>query len=199
MKIIISDNKRKTKLPDVMRAAIHLFVKKGIDGTTIKDIAKEAGVAEGSLYRHFKSKEALAWHLFSAHLAQFTGELMSKVYPLPTAQARVRKFVEESFAAYEEDPELYSYLILREHSELDAYAQNFTHPGNVVLKIIEDGQTSGEIRAGEPYVLGSLFVGSVIRVCVVKMYGNLKTPLHDHISLVSDSIWDMLKNSEKKD
>src|SRR5687767_1307036 len=147
MNIIIDDNKKNTRLPDVMRAAIHLFVKKGIHGATIKDIAKEAGVAEGSLYRHFKSKEDLAWHLFSTHLSQFTADLMTRVYPLSTAKARVRKFVEESFAAYEEDPELYSYLILREHSELAQYAQNYVHPGNVVIKIIEDGQKSGEIRA----------------------------------------------------
>src|ERR1044071_9952993 len=150
MNFIISDRKQKTKLPDIMRTAIHLFVKKGIDGTTIKDIAKEAKVAEGALYRHFKSKDDLAWHLFSTHLNQFTADLMAKVYPEPTAEKRIRKFVEESFAAYEQDPELYSYLILQEHSELEKYTQSYMHPGHVLMKIIEDGQKSGEIRAGEP-------------------------------------------------
>src|SRR3954463_3105471 len=113
MNFIISEHKQKTRLPDIMRTAIHLFVKKGIDGTTIKDIAREARVAEGALYRHFKSKEALAWDLFTTHLNRFTAELMSRVYPEPTAERRIRRFVAESFAAYEEDPELYSYLIIR--------------------------------------------------------------------------------------
>src|ERR1017187_6228654 len=107
MNIIIDKAKEHTKLPAVMRAALHLFVKKGIDGTTIKDIAREAKVAEGTLYRHFKSKDDLAWHLFRAPLQQFTQELESKVFAEQNAQARVRKFVEESFAAYESDPELY--------------------------------------------------------------------------------------------
>jgi AcrR family transcriptional regulator len=197
MNIIIDKKKENTKLPVVMRAAVHLFVKKGIDGTTIKDIAREAGVAEGSLYRHFKSKDDLAWHLFSAHLNQFTADLMSKVYSKPTAQERIQTFIEESFAAYESDPELYSYLILREHSELDKYAQNYVHPGNVVMKIIEDGQKSGEIRLGEPYVLGSLFVGGVIRVCVVKMYGNISKDLREYAADVSAAIWTMLRAPEK--
>src|SRR5438445_3523370 len=105
MNIILDQSKEKTKLPGVMRAALRLFVKKGIDGTTIKDIAKEAGVAEGSLYRHFKSKDDLAWHLFSTTLNQFTAELTQQVFAEPTAERRIHKFVEESFAAYESDPE----------------------------------------------------------------------------------------------
>src|SRR3954462_1500427 len=164
MNIIISDDKQKTKLPNIMRTAIHLFVQKGIDGTTIKDIAKAAGVAEGALYRHFKSKDDLAWHLFSTHLNQFTQELTEKVFKEAGSQARIRKFVEESFAAYESDPELYTYLILREHSELDKFAQAFTHPGHVVIRIVEEGQKAGEIKAGDPFLLGSFFVGAVIRV-----------------------------------
>lgn len=177
-----------------MRASVHLFVKKGIDGTTIKDIAKEAKVAEGSLYRHFKSKDELAWYLFSAHLNKFTADLMAKVYTLASAKDRVRVFVEESFDAYESDPELYSFLILREHSELDKFAKNYMHPGHVVMRIIEDGQKNGEIRAGNPYVLGALFVGAVIRVCVVKMYGSIQEDLRTFSLEVSDSIWKGLKS-----
>lgn len=193
MNLIITDDKMHTKLPDIMRAATHLFVKKGIDGTTTKDIAKAAGVAEGALYRHYKSKEELAWQIFTSHLSRFTAELMAKVYPEPTAQGRIRKFVEESFAAFEEDQELYSYLILREHSELEKYARTFAHPGDVVLKIIQDGQKKGEIRAGDPYLLGAMFVGGVIRVCVVKMYGNIKKNLQGSVDPVASMVWDMLK------
>jgi AcrR family transcriptional regulator len=193
MNIILSDKKQKTKLPHIMRTAIHLFVKKGIDGTTIKDIAREARVAEGALYRHYKSKEELAWQLFTTHLSKFTADLMASVYPEPTPEKRIRKFVEESFKAYEEDPELYSYLILREHSELEKYARDYVHPGHVVIKIIEDGQKKGEIRSGDPYLLGAMFVGGVIRACVVKMYGNIKQNLGHFVTPVSDMIWAMLK------
>jgi AcrR family transcriptional regulator len=192
MNLIIDDKKLKTKLPAVMRAAIHLFVTKGIDGTTIKDIAKAAGVAEGSLYRHFKSKEDLAWHLFQLHLSQFTMELTAAVFSHPRAEDRVRAFVAEAFEAFEEDRDLFTYLILREHDELKKFSQAYTHPGHIAMKVIEDGQKSGEIRAGEPFILGSLFVGSVIRVCVVKMYGNLTKDLKDYTDEVAAGVWRML-------
>jgi len=197
MNLIIDKSKENTKLPGVMRAALSLFMKKGIDGTTIKEIAREAGVAEGTLYRHFKSKDDLAWHLFSAHLKQFTDDLELKVFAEPGARARIRRFVEESFAAYEADPELYTYLILREHSELDKYAQEYAHPGHIVTRIIEDGQKAGEIKPGDPYVLGSLFVGGVIRVAVVKMYGSIREDLTKYAGYVAENIWIMLKTTDK--
>jgi AcrR family transcriptional regulator len=193
MNLIISKEKENTKLPAVMRAALRLFMKKGIDGTTIKDIAREAKVAEGTLYRHYKGKDDLAWHLFRAPLQQFTKDLESKVFAEQTAEGRIRRFVEESFAAYESDPELYTYLILREHGELDNYAKDDAHPGHIVIRIIEEGQKSGELKAGNPYVLGSLFVGGVIRVAVVKMYGSIREDLTQYTGYVADSIWAMLK------
>ena len=193
MNMIVDNNKAKTKLPQVMRAAIHLFMKNGIDGTTIKDIAREAKVAEGALYRHFKSKEDLAWHLFSAHLNQFTMELTEKVFAEKSARERIRIFVEVSFTAYEKERDLFTFLILREHGELKKYSTNYAHPGHVAMRIIEEGQKTGEIRAGEPYVLGSLFVGGVIRTCVVKMYGDLHKNLTTYAPEVADMIWTMLK------
>jgi len=193
MNIIIAKEKENTKLPGVMRASLRLFMKKGIDGTTIKDIAREAKVAEGTLYRHFKSKDDLAWHLFRAPLQQFTQELESKVFAEKSAEARIRRFVEGSFDAYESDPELYAYLILREHSELDKYSQSFRHPGHIVMRIIEEGQKSGEIKAGDPFVLGSLFVGGVIRVAVVKMYGSIREDLTKYVGYVAESVWSMLR------
>ena len=76
---------------------------------------------------------------------------------------------------------------------MDKFAQSFAHPGNVVTRIIEEGQKAGEIKAGDPFVLGALFVGGVIRVCVVKMYGNLKENIQRYSADVSDMIWAMVK------
>ena len=73
--MLVETEKLHTKKPDILQAALKLFVEKGIDGTTIRDIAQEAGVGEGTLYRHFKSKEEMAWQLFYQNLKQFTREL----------------------------------------------------------------------------------------------------------------------------
>ena len=59
----------------ITATALRLFVRQGIKETTIKDIAREAKVAEGTLYRHYASKDDLAWDLFSTHFTSFALEL----------------------------------------------------------------------------------------------------------------------------
>lgn len=62
----------RTKLVDT---ALDLFARQGVDNTSIKDIAREAGVAQGLLYHYFASKDDLLWgvletHIFNPHLQQ---------------------------------------------------------------------------------------------------------------------------------
>ena len=59
----------------ISRTALKLFVTKGITETTVRDISQAAGIAEGTLYRHFESKEQLAWELFSENYLAFAREL----------------------------------------------------------------------------------------------------------------------------
>lgn len=54
MRIVKEANKRKSEILDV---AGELFAQKGFDGTNTNDILEKVGIARGTLYYHFKSKE----------------------------------------------------------------------------------------------------------------------------------------------
>jgi AcrR family transcriptional regulator len=56
-------NKERTK-ESILEAALQLFREKGIEGTTTKEISKKAGIAEGTLFNYFKTKEDLALYFF---------------------------------------------------------------------------------------------------------------------------------------
>jgi len=53
-----------TKRDQILLSAMHLFIEKGIHATATAQIAKEAGVATGTLFHHFKSKEELVSALY---------------------------------------------------------------------------------------------------------------------------------------
>jgi AcrR family transcriptional regulator len=61
--------------PLLMAAAARTFARLGFEGTRMEDIAEEAGVAKGLLYRHFPSKEALFKGLMEERGAEFTRRL----------------------------------------------------------------------------------------------------------------------------
>jgi len=57
----------------ILNAAMRLFNAKGYAATTTASIAKEAGVTEKTMYRHFKNKEVL----FGACVSSITGDMVA--------------------------------------------------------------------------------------------------------------------------
>ena len=53
-----------TKRDAICDAALTLFAEKGFEATTTREIAEQAGAAEGTLYRHFDGKADLAQSLY---------------------------------------------------------------------------------------------------------------------------------------
>ena len=60
---------------DVLRIAFEQFWRKGVRGTSLSDIARDAGVQRGSLYNAFGSKEAL----FLTAYQRYAGEYLNSV------------------------------------------------------------------------------------------------------------------------
>jgi AcrR family transcriptional regulator len=56
-------NKEQTK-ERILRAALELFKEKGLEGTATKEISKRSGIAEGTLFNYFNTKEDLALYFF---------------------------------------------------------------------------------------------------------------------------------------
>ena len=62
----------------LVRAALELFTARGYHETTTPQIAKQAGVAEGTIYRHFTSKQHCFNELFRT-AARWAGQLIKDV------------------------------------------------------------------------------------------------------------------------
>jgi AcrR family transcriptional regulator len=78
---------------EVLRIAFDQFWRKGVRGTSLSDIARDAGVQRGSLYNAFGSKEAL----FLCAYQRYAGEyftLLQKALGSGTLRARLTAFFE---------------------------------------------------------------------------------------------------------
>src|SRR3546814_16764803 len=96
----------------IEQVTLALFAEKGVDRTTIGDIARAAGIAEGTIYRHYPSKEELVWQLFSRNytgLAQQLDALQAERQGLrPKLAAMVGLFC----SLFERDPDMFRFLLL---------------------------------------------------------------------------------------
>jgi AcrR family transcriptional regulator len=62
------DARRDATRTAIVTAALGLFQTKGFDQTTTKAIARKAGVAEGTVFNYFRTKEDIALHFFNEEL-----------------------------------------------------------------------------------------------------------------------------------
>ena len=161
------------------RNALRLFVAQGIDGTTIRDIADAAGIAEGTLYRHYAGNAALAWDLFSRHFTALALDLQQVQEPHPAWAAKVEAMVRHFCTFFDRDPVLFSYLLLAQHGQLHKVTPDLPNPVDVLRDVMAAGMARGEIPAGDPDVAAALVLGMVLQVAVFRIYQRLDQSLVD--------------------
>lgn len=161
----------------IFRAALDLFVEKGVAATTVRDIATAAGVAEGTLYRHFASKDELAWELFATNFAALAGELDRRQREKDTLAGKVEIMVQHFCTFFDQDPVLFSYLLLAQHDYLRRVPPQTPNPVDVVHQVIWRAMAAGEIPPGDAAIAAAMVLGIVLQAAMFKIYGRVMESL----------------------
>ncbi len=88
----------------ILNTAKRLFAGQGVDQTTMHEIARAAGVGQGTLYRHFSDKSDLCQALIKEDIAEFqerVGALISDATTLASPLARLDFLIEAKIALTE--------------------------------------------------------------------------------------------------
>jgi AcrR family transcriptional regulator len=173
----------------IARTALTLFVEQGIDGTTIRDIAAAAGIAEGTLYRHYPGKDALAWELFISNYTAFALELNRIQAGEASLRAKLDAMVRQCCAFFDHDPVLFSYLLLAQHGQLQKVTPEMPNPVEVVREVLAAGMDRGEIPAGNPDVAAAMVLGIVLQVATFKIYQRLTQSLTSLAEVLVEACW----------
>jgi AcrR family transcriptional regulator len=71
----------------ILNAALKLFAKQGYDGTTTRDLAERAGVAEGTLFRHFSNKKAILIEVATQGWIEILTDLLTELSEMGSYKA----------------------------------------------------------------------------------------------------------------
>lgn len=82
------DRQRQMREEAILEATYKLLAEKGAQGMTMDDLATRVGIAKGSLYLHFKSKE----ELLGVALVSFMNRISEYIDSLPSAQPAIERF-----------------------------------------------------------------------------------------------------------
>jgi AcrR family transcriptional regulator len=103
-----NDSKRKT-VERVLKAGWKLFNRHGFEGTTMSAIAAEAGLAKGTVYSYFRSKEDLYDAVMSGMIAQKLVERRARLDAIPDPVEALRVLWRDQVRSLHESPALVSY------------------------------------------------------------------------------------------
>ncbi len=81
------------KQKDIIAAATELFAEKGFAATSTSEIAKKAGVAEGTIFRHYQTKKELLMSIVTPMMVRLIA---------PTVKKDMNEVLDQSFASFEE-------------------------------------------------------------------------------------------------
>lgn len=178
--------------PLIERTALELFVQKGIRETTIRDIAGAAKVAEGTLYRHYASKDELAEALFTDSYEAFTAALEAIAVAQPALRPALEEMVAFTCRSFDRDPVLFSYLLLSQHRYLKERDKHLPSPPNVLRGVIEAAMTRGDIPERDGELLAAMVLGIVLQAATFRVYGRLTGKLESRAGVLADACWRVL-------
>ncbi len=176
---------KETKKARILRAAIDVFADKGFFAARMTDVAKEAQVADGTLYLYFEGKENLLLSIFEDVLSRFIERLRSEIVSLHDPVDKLRVMVRLHLETLGRDRALASVLQI-EMRNSRRFMSEFARGRlgeylSMVREIIEEGQETGIFRPS----INSALATNVIFGAVDEMATSW---------LLADSPYDLLRN-----
>lgn len=177
------------------RAALELFTTEGFRGTTTALIAARAGIAEGTIYRHFRGKEELFAELrrraltWATELVGATEDAERPPVPRDQLQRIGRALIE---GAHRDPAQLRLVLGGRGDPPLDAAGADRDRAFREALqRVIAAGKSDGAVRAGPAELWAAVWL-SLVGFAAVRVASREWPPDHPSVGLVLDAAWEAI-------
>ena len=135
----------------ILRAAITVFARCGYFNSKVADIAREAGVADGTVYLYFKSKEDILHSIFDRSVDEALGAAKERVEQLSDPREKLRQIAHMHLERLGADRDL-AVVFQVELRGSTKFMEEFSAAGfaeylSLIRTTFEEGQRAGMFRA----------------------------------------------------
>jgi TetR/AcrR family transcriptional regulator, fatty acid metabolism regulator protein len=150
----------------ILDAAVRVFAKKGFYATRVSEVAKAAGVADGTIYLYFRSKDEILVSLFEDRVERLLAFLHTELPASSTASEKLQRIIELQLGLLEGERDLAEVItvILRQSTKLmkEYAAPKFTAYLDAIARVVADGQATGELRTDiSPHLAARAIFGAL--------------------------------------
>ncbi len=152
-----------------------VFSEQGFFQSTVSQIAKEAGVADGTIYLYFKNKDDILVHFFSFRTRQVFARLRKEVEQADNTIDKLRNLIRRHLEEFQNDRNMAVVYFTETHKSHRLVEQQIKEMSkmylDIIAEIVEQGQEEGIIRK-------NLYLGLVKRFIVGGVDEVINTWLH---------------------
>ena len=184
---------RQERRAAILEAAIDTFAQRGFHHARVSDVARQAGVADGTIYLYFKSKDDLLISLFEEKMEQIVATFRAEVNQYESAQERLKCFLELHLKMVAERPALAEVMTveLRQSAKFmrEYKAPQFGAYLALLGEIISYGQGRGEVRSAfDPLLTRRIIFGALDELSLY--WVSSKRPQHS-LERVIEELWSL--------
>ncbi len=175
----------------LLDTALDLFTAKGYFNTSVHHIQKASKISIGSIYHHFKNKEAIAKALYDHQIDQMSNAILGILKQHTSTRDRCRAVVSYLFEMTETYPKKMNYMLHANHHEFifDQKPVCSSVPFEMIANMVQTGINQGEIRDMDPIAASVSLFGGSLRLIHLKLDGVLSRPLDDYFEDVWAAAW----------
>src|ERR1700754_3906581 len=150
----------------ILRAAISVFAHNGYFNSKVADIAREAGVADGTVYLYFKSKEEILHSIFDRSVDEAVAEARKMVAQISDPREKLRQIAQLHLERLGADRDLAIVFQVELRGSIK-FMQEFSAAGfaeylDIIHQTIVDGQKAGVFRKSlNPTVCSKILFGAL--------------------------------------
>jgi TetR/AcrR family transcriptional regulator, repressor of fatR-cypB operon len=177
----------------LVRAALELFTARGYHDTTTPQISKKAGVAEGTLYRHFNSKQHLLNELYRG-AARWAVTLVNGADALKAEpREKLAGLARELIAGAARDAAVARLFFIHRYGELlDDESRKTARDFRLGLEsLIAQGKADGSVKPGAAEVWAAVWLG-VVTLAIDRVSTKEWPETHAGVALALEGSWDAI-------
>jgi TetR/AcrR family fatty acid metabolism transcriptional regulator len=146
----INKKDKNNKYHLILEAAIKVFARQGFYQSTVAQIAREAGVADGTIYLYFKNKDDILVHFFNYRTKQVFDQFRAAVNEADNSLDKLRNLIQRHLMEFQRDRNMAVVYQVETHqssrlaeTQIREMSQMYQ---DLVSEIVETGQQDGSIR-----------------------------------------------------
>ncbi len=194
-------HKGKTNPPGrikIMKSFSDLMEQKDFHSITTAQIAENAKVTEGLIYKYFKDKKDLLYQVLNEHFFEFQAKIENRIANEKTCIEQLEVIIFSSLESYADNRIFSKILLLEVRNSLEFFnscayemARKYSR---TILEIIEKGVELGEIKSDvDPYILRKVILGSIEHACLGEIIFGRELDIDDVSTGISEIVFNGVK------